>query len=377
MPAHLFNLKTPAALVDIDRLERNCARMSERATRLGVRLRPHVKTHKCLEAARLQVRGHFGGITVSTLAEAHAFAAGGFGDITYAYTIAPSRVAEAVHLACRIDRLSLVVDDADVLAAIESAAATPGLCLGVFLKVDCGAHRSGVAPGSTEAVALARAIARSRHVELCGLLTHAGQAYRSRNAAEARAAACTERDVLCSVAQRLRAEGIEVPELSLGSTPTLCAADDLSGLTEARPGNYVFFDAYQMAIGSCALEDVAFSVLATVVGRYPERRTLVLDAGALALSKDAGPIHVDPVCGYGIVLSADGTSRHASLRIVGLTQEHAEVRAAGDTDWSAFPVGARLRIVPNHSCLAAAQFDRYHVLRGDEVIAEWRPVKGW
>jgi len=351
--------------------------MAEKATRLGVRLRPHVKTHKCLEAARLQVRGHFGGITVSTLAEAQAFAAGGFGDITYAYTIAPSRVADAVDLARRIDRLSLVLDDADVLAAIEAAAATKGLCLGVFLKVDCGAHRSGVAPDTEDAVALARAIARSSHVELGGLLTHAGQAYRSCNAEEARAAASAERDVLCSLAQRLRAEGVELPELSLGSTPTLCAADDLSGITEVRPGNYAFFDAYQVAIESCALEDVAFSVLATVVGRYPARRTLVLDAGALALSKDAGPTHVDPACGYGLVLSSDGSRRHTSLRVVGLTQEHAELRAAEDADWSAFPVGARLRIVPNHSCLAAALFDRYHVLRRDEVLAEWRPVKGW
>jgi D-serine deaminase-like pyridoxal phosphate-dependent protein len=373
---HVADLGTPAALVDLDRLERNAARMAETARRLGVRLRPHVKTHKTLQAARVQVRGHFGGITVSTLAEAEFFAAGGFRDITYAVPIAPSKLRAAAELAARVDRLSLLVEHADATAAVEACASERSRRLAVFLEVDCGGGRSGVDPTREESVALATRLAASPHLEFRGILTHAGQAYRCRDAAEIRTVAAQERDVTVAFAARLRAAGVPVEEVSVGSTPTLAVADDLGGVTEARPGNYAFFDATQAAIGTCTLEDVAFTVLVRVIGRHPERRELVVDAGALALSKDPGPTHVDPGCGFGIVLDAGG-ARLAGWRVVSLSQEHGVLRAAAPLPPAGFPIGSALRIVPNHSCLAAALFERYAVIRGADLVDEWRPVRGW
>jgi D-serine deaminase-like pyridoxal phosphate-dependent protein len=372
----ISELPTPAAVVLLDRLERNCARMSERVARLGARLRPHVKTHKCVEAARLQVQGHFGGVTVSTMAEARAFAAAGFRDITYAVPIAPARLAEAADLVRRIGRFTVLVDGEAAVAGLAACAAAQGVSFPVMLKVDCGYHRAGVDPESDAALALAARIAGSAGLELRGVLTHAGHAYRCRNAAEVTAVAEQERSVTVAFAERLRGAGIAVPEVSIGSTPTITLADDLSGVTEVRPGNYAFFDAFQAAIGACALDDAAFLVAATVIGSHPERGVALLDAGALALSKDDGPRHVDPECGYGVLLGAAAGRPLAGVKLTALSQEHGHVR--GDAAAiAALPVGARVLVVPNHSCLAAALFDRYAVVRGGEVVAEWRPVRGW
>lgn len=370
------DLRTPAALIDLDALERNAARMGATAARLGVRLRPHVKTHKTLEGARIQVRGQFGGITVSTLAEAAFFAAGGFPDITYAMPVAPAKLSEAADLAGRLGRFNLLVDHPDGAAAVEACARERGVVLSVFLKVDCGYHRAGVDPERPESVALAARLAASPHLDFRGILTHAGQSYQCRTADEIRAVAARERDVMAAFAGRLRAAGVRVEEVSVGSTPTLAVSADLTGITEVRPGNYAFFDATQAAIGSCALADVAFSVLLTVIGRYPERRELLLDGGALALSKDPGPVHVDAACGYGIVCAAGGEAL-PGWRVVSLSQEHGLARSAQPLATGSFPIGSLLRIVPNHSCLAAALFERYAVVRGDLVVDEWRPARGW
>ena len=369
-------LKTPCALVDLDRFEGNCARMAERAHALGVRLRPHVKTHKCVEAARIQTRDHFGGITVSTLAEARGFADGGFLDITYAVPVPIDRLEECTTLTRRLDRFHLVLDHEAALAAVEESAAAHGIRFSLFLKVDCGLHRAGVDPGRAESIALARHIHASDQVRFAGILTHAGHSYAGRSADQSREVAEQERDVMVQFADRLWTAGVPVPEVSIGSTPTATAADDLTGVTEIRPGNYAFFDAFQAAIGSCPIDDVAFSVLATVIGRHDDRHELVMNAGALALSKDRGPVHVDPDCGFGVVVAGGQQRPVDGLVVTSLSQEHGVLRSQRPLDRSWRP-GTRLRILPNHSCLAAACFDRYHVVRGDEVVDEWRPLRGW
>jgi D-serine deaminase-like pyridoxal phosphate-dependent protein len=369
-------LGTPAALVDLDRFERNVRAMASRARRLGVRLRPHVKTHKTLEGARLQTAGQFGGITVSTLAEARFFAEAGYRDITYAVPIAPTKLVEAADLAARIERLALLVDHGDAAAEVERCAAQRGARLAVWLKVDCGGHRAGVDPDREESMALAARLAASPYLDFRGLLTHAGHAYSCRDRSELRRAARQERDVPVRFARRLALAGVPVPEISIGSTPTMSVAEDLSGVTEVRPGNYVFFDAFQAAIGSCRLEDCAFSVLVRVIGVYPNRRELLVDGGALALSKDPGPVHVDGACGFGAVFDVQGGHRLRGVRVVGLSQEHGLLRAAG-ADLGGVRLGSMLRIVPNHSCLAAALFENYHVARRGRVVGSWRPVRGW
>jgi len=369
-------LPTPCALVDLDRLERNAAAMSERARRLGVRLRPHVKTHKCVEAARIQTAGEHGGITVSTLAEARAFADAGFADITWAVPVALDRLGECAELVRRTYRFRLLVDHPRAAAELEAFAAAHGLRFEVLLEVDCGHHRSGVDPGDPAAVRLAGAIHSSPDLDLAGILTHAGQSYRCGSRTEAAEVARHERDVMAAFAGRLRAASIAVTEVSVGSTPTVTAADDLSGVTEVRPGNYLFFDVFQAAIGSCRLDEVAFSVLATVIGVYPERRELVVNAGALALSKDPGPVHVDPDCGFGVAVDPTDQRPIPGLRVASISQEHGVLRSDPPLDRRWQP-GSRLRILPNHSCLAAACFDRFHVVRASEVVDEWRPVRGW
>jgi D-serine deaminase-like pyridoxal phosphate-dependent protein len=370
-------IRTPAALVDLNRLEANTSRISERVRGLGAKLRPHVKTHKCVEAARLQVRGHFGGITVSTLAEARFFAAAGFRDITYAVPIAVDRLEEAVELGRSIDALHLLLDHEATFEAMSACARAKGARLSSYLKVDCGYHRAGVDPEKEESVRLALRMARSEQVAFRGILTHAGHSYHGRSPEEIRAVAETERRVMVDFGRKLSAAGAPPPEISVGSTPTISLGESLDGVTEARPGNYVFYDRFQAAVGSCDMESAAFSVLATVLGHYPERNEILIDAGGLALSRDEGPTHLDPECGYGAVFSGDGRSHLATLRVRSISQEHGKIQGTSPIDYRAIPVGAKLRIVPNHSCLSAALFERYHVFRGDEVVEEWRPVRGW
>lgn len=368
----LEELSTPAAVVDLETVERNARRMSEHVSSLGARLRPHVKTHKCLEAARLQVRGHFGGITVSTLAEARAFAEGGFEDITYAVPISPARMAEAAKLSRSLRHLNLLIDHPDTAAALSSTASNHDVRLRVFLKFDCGYHRAGVDPESENALELARQLHEDPHLELVGVLTHAGHSYSCRNAGEIRKVASTERQVAVEFAGRLEQSGVPPGIVSIGSTPTVALAENLDGITEVRPGNYAFFDVFQATIGSCTLEDAAFSVLASVIGVYPSDDRFIIDAGALALSKDGGPRHVDLDAGFGRVLSLEG--ERLDHEVASLSQEHGVCRKGA----APLPrVGTKLRVLANHSCLAAAQHSRFHVVVGDEIDAEWQPVKGW
>ncbi|HKR65837.1 MAG TPA: alanine racemase [Thermoanaerobaculia bacterium] len=368
----LTELSTPSFLVDRPVLQRNCARMLDKARSSGVAFRPHVKTHKTVEIGRIQHGGVAGPITVSTLAEAERFAADGFRDITYAVPIAPTRekLARVAALASRVERLSVLVDSEVAARALEEFAAAHDVTFDAFLKVDCGYHRAGVDPESPDSVRLAVALARSERVRFQGLLTHAGHSYNARDAEEIRRIAAEEAACLTRFRALLESEGVAHAPRSIGSTPTASIVEQFRECDEVRPGNYVFFDAFQATIGSCALADVAVSVLTTVVGSYPERNALIVDAGALALSKDAGPNHIEPEFGYGVVCDAD--LRPLPMRIIALSQEHGKI--ASETH---VPVGTRLRIVPNHSCLTSAMYDAYHVIDRGRVVDEWRPVRGW
>jgi D-serine deaminase-like pyridoxal phosphate-dependent protein len=356
------HLKTPAFLVDRNIVEQNCARMREKARRSGVAFRPHVKTHKTVEIARMQHGGALGPITVSTLAEAEFFADAGFVDITYAVPIAPEKLDRAAALARKIETLNLLLDSEAALRALETEKQT----FDVFLKVDCGYHRAGVDPDSPNSVRLAQAIAGSPSIHFNGLLTHAGHSYDAKNVDEIRRVAAQETSTLTRFRSKLSPNLIR----SVGSTPTMSVVDRFEDVDEVRPGNYVFYDAFQATIGSCTRADVAVSVLATVVGSYPERGQAIIDAGALALSKDLGPNHIDSKFGYGIVCDLD--LRPLPMRLIALSQEHGKLEAPKPP-----AVGTQLRIMPNHSCLTAAMYDVYHVIDDGRVVGEWRPCRGW
>ncbi len=369
------SLKTPCLLLDADRVKKNAARIGGRVREMGARLRPHIKTHKCVEVARIQTAGHAGAITVSTLAEARAFAAAGFGDVTYAVPIEPGKFAEAIEISRQCEKFALLTDDPGIPGPLNEAARRAGVGLDVFLKVDCGYHRCGVQPESAHAVEIPRAIQDASHLRFAGILTHAGHSYHCRSGAETLAVARQERDVMVEVASRLRNAGVEVPTVSVGSTPSISCVDHLDGVDEARPGNYIFFDATQVRLGSCGLEDCALTVLAAVVHRDASRRKVIVDAGAIALSKDPGPADLDPECGYGPVLSTDG--ENLGLRLRSLSQEHGVLEGAGEGAFGKLQIGARVRIVANHSCLAAAQHNHYHVVEGDRVADRWEIFRGW
>ncbi len=355
-------LTTPAFLVDRLTLRRNCESMREKAARSGVIFRPHVKTHKVVEIGRMQHGGAIGPITVSTLAEAEEFADGGFTDITYAVPIAPEKLHRAADLARRIDRLNLLIDNVEALHAIEEF----GFSFDVFLKIDCGYHRAGVDPDKPESLELAKRMTSSATMRFRGLLTHAGHSYHARNVEEVLRVASAETAAVTRFRDRLGADVIR----SIGSTPTASAVDRFTDCDEVRPGNYVFYDAFQTTIGSSRLSDCAVSVLTTVVGSYPDRNAMIVDAGALALSKDLGPDHVDPKFGFGIV--CDESLRPLPMKLTTLSQEHGKIFAEQPLN-----VGERLRIIPNHSCLTSAMYDVFYMLENGEIVDEWRPVRGW
>lgn len=355
----IHDLPTPALVVDLDRLDANLGAMAARAGDLGVHLRPHVKTHKCVEIGRMQLAAGAHGITVATLYEAEVFATAGFRDLTWAFPVIPSRGRQIAALAEQAS-LGVVVDHPDAVGVI-AALDRP---LRVWVKVDCGYHRCGVDPASDAAERLVRAVAAAG-LALAGLLSHSGDAYAVRgNEARARVAE-EERARIVAVAERLREGGHEVPEVSVGSTPGMTAARSLAGVTEARPGNYAYFDRTQVDLGSCSVSDCALTVVATVVSTASDH--CVIDAGALALSKDTGPAGNDD---YGALFAAyPGERLREDVRLVSLSQEHGKLDRP-------LPYGERVRVLPNHSCLAAACFTHVHAVRGEQVVDRWRVWNG-
>jgi D-serine deaminase-like pyridoxal phosphate-dependent protein len=362
-------LPTPALLIDLDVLERNLKRMQSLADHAGVRLRPHVKTHKSLDIAQKQRALGARGITVSTIAEAEVFARGGFDDITWALPNPLSHLDAVLSLSHEIT-LRILIDDLHAACVIDEAAQRSATKLHAWLKVDCGYHRAGVDPRSAAVLELIEALSTTRGLVFDGILTHAGHAYAASNRNEIRVVAEQERAVMLDLARRARERGLSVPEISIGSTPSLSVAEDLSGVDEIRPGNYVFYDYTQASIGSCTIADCALTVLASVISAREGSDYFVTDAGALALSKDAGPDHLSGHVGMGRIFSDYETkSLDHRLRIERLSQEHGIVRSL--EGGALRKVGDKVRLLEHHSCLTAAQFDFYHVVRGDEVIDRW------
>ena len=366
----LNSLKTPSLVLDIERVRQNAARMSDVTKRNNVRLRPHIKTHKCIEVAKIQTAGHSAAITVSTLAEAKAFAKHGFNDITYAVPIERGKFDGAIEILNSGVKLNLLTDDLETVNQLDEAAGNAGVKFDVFVKIDCGTHRVGVEPNTEEAVEIPRLISDSKNLNFAGILTHAGHSYDVKTKDQILEVAKHERDSMRELAERLRKEGMEVPTVSIGSTPTMSMVDHLDGIDEIRPGNYIFFDNYQATLGSCTFQDTALTVLAAVI--HKGRNKLVVDAGAIALSKDRGPIGLDPSCGYGWVLDLEGND--AGMRVTGMSQEHGTITGEGVEKYK---VGDRVRILANHSCLTAAQHSHYNVLENGEIVDRWEIHRGW
>jgi D-serine deaminase-like pyridoxal phosphate-dependent protein len=366
----LDDLPTPCLVLDLGILKRNLARMQAAVARHpGLVLRPHLKTAKSRAVAELAAPDH-GPITVSTLAEARYFAEGGWLDQIYAVGITPQKLDAVAALNRAGAEIKVITDDLDAARAI---AAHPGP-LHALVEVDIGEGRGGIGPESEELLAIGRALGPT----LRGVLSHSGHSYNGRSIEAMAEVAEQERAGITRAADRLRDADLRCGIVSLGSSPTALHARRLDGVTDVRAGVYMFGDLFQAQLGTHGLEDIALTVLTSVIGRKPARNAVLLDAGGLALSKDRSTQAAPHDYGFGLVLDEDGKPSlgHA---IIGRThQEHGEMTGDGPLDFARLPIGARLRVAPNHTCMTAAAHDRYHVVDGGrDVVAVWDRVNGW
>ncbi len=371
----LTDIETPAALIDEARMSRNIARLQTRMNELGVRLRPHVKTSKCVEVARRQQSAGARGITVSTLKEAEQFFAAGFADILYAVCISPDKLDRALALCRRGCALTLLVDS---LAAARAVVAK-GFPFAVMIEIDSDGHRSGVQPEAAALIEIGRVLHEGGLV-LKGVLTHAGSSYDLDTPEALQKLAEQERALCVRAAERLRAAGLPCPEVSIGSTPTALAAQGLDGVTEVRAGVYVFFDLVMANVGVCTPGDVALSVLTTVIGHQPEKGWVITDAGWMAMSRDRGTQRQKTDYGYGAVCDLAGRVIEG-LVVASANQEHGIVSRRDDAPDSSlverFPIGTKLRILPNHACATGAQYPDYHLVTASGGSRTWSRFHGW
>lgn len=378
MNPSLDQIETPTLLLDEARMMRNIERMRAQMQRFGVVLRPHVKTNKCLEVSRRLMTSPKGPITVSTLLEAEQFAAAGVTDILYAVCIAPNKLDHVLRLQAQGVRLSIILDSQEAAQAVVDKAKASGQSFEVLIEIDCDGHRSGVKPEAAELLDIGRVL-QAVGLPPKGVMTHAGESYNCTSVQALRAMAEQERAAVVRAASRLREAGMACPVVSVGSTPTALFAQQLDGVTEVRAGVYVFFDLVMAGIGVCEVEDIAISVLATVIGHQPEKGWTILDAGWMAMSRDRGTQKQALDQGYGLVCDLQGRPLDDFI-LVGANQEHGIMasRSGRTSGLRHLPVGSQVRILPNHACPTAAAYDHYKVLDGQQrVSARWPRFNGW
>jgi D-serine deaminase-like pyridoxal phosphate-dependent protein len=349
----LRDLPTPCLILDTRAMHRNVGAMVRALRSHDVALRQHVKTAKSVEVAG-QIAEILGSraITVSTLAEAEAFVEAGFDDVLYEVGLVPQKLARLCALAESAD-VSGIVDSVDVVAAI-AAQVTCERSLPLGIEIDVGQHRGGIEPESGDLLAIAAAIASEPRLRLWGVVAHAGHAYDAADREGIVAVAEAERRGAVRAAERLRAAGHLVEHVSIGSTPTALFGASFEGITEVRAGVFVFQDLFQSALGCAPKDDIALSVLTSVIGIRGDE--LLLDAG-----------------GYGELRTLDGGPIAGAPRVHAVNQEHGMARVA-DHGWA---IGDRLRIFPNHACMTGAQHDHYWALAADGSVTQWPRVRGY
>ncbi len=374
----LLTLDTPAAVVSLPRMQLNIERMQRQADALGVRFRPHVKTTKCAEVVAAQCAAGATGITVSTLKEADQFFGHGVTDILYAVGMAPHRLGHALDLRQRGCALQILTDSVEGAHAIVDYGHTHGHVFEVLIEIDTDGHRSGIKPGEPALLEVGRVL-HEGGMQLAGVMTHAGSSYELNTPAAIAALAEQERAGSVLAAESLRAAGLPCAVVSVGSTPTALEVASLEGVTELRAGVYVFFDLVMHNVGVCSTDQIALSVLTTVIGHQADKGWAIVDAGWMAMSRDRGTAKQSHDYGYGQVCSLDGTPLEGYV-LSGANQEHGILSLANGVDGdivTRFPTGTRLRILPNHACATGAQFPAYEALAGDGTVQTWERFHGW
>lgn len=379
MNTTIDTLPTPCLVLDEAKFQRNVTTMRERIAQRGGSLRVHVKTNKSIDATRrILADGAPERIMVSTLEEARYFAAHGLLDSTYGVGIVEQKLEEVARLIKTGVDLKLVLDNEHMARSLGQRGRELGVTFKAYLEIDTDGHRAGLQPQDAQLIEIGRILAGDRGSQLVGVITHAGGSYDCRSVAEIRAMAEQERSRLVAAAEHLRAAGIACPETSLGSTPTATFGESLAGITEVRAGVYVFQDLVMAGLEVCRVEDLALSVLATVIGHQAARNWIITDGGWMALSRDRGTAQQRVDQGYGLVCDVDGRA-YGDLIVTSANQEHGIIadRHNRAIDLGRFPVGSQLRVLPNHACATAAQHDRYHVVEGRQVKAVWPRINHW
>jgi D-serine deaminase-like pyridoxal phosphate-dependent protein len=375
---NLESLNTPAALIDVARMHHNIERMQQRMNALGVSFRPHVKTSKCEQVVKAQMDAGAHGITVSTLKEAEQFFASGIRDIVYAVGMAPTKLSQALALRRQGCDLKIVADSVACAEAIVAFGREHDERFEVWIEIDVDGHRSGIAPDDETLLAVGTTLARG-DMHLGGVLAHAGSSYDYDTHEELVRIAEQERSGCVRAAERLRAAGLPCKIVSIGSTPTALAAKHLEGVTEVRAGVYVMFDLVMHNVGVNETSEIALSVLTTVIGHQKEKGWAIVDAGWMAMSRDRGTQRQKRDFGYGLVCLESGEVLDEYL-MSGANQEHGIVSRSGAPDHDIeqrFPIGTRLRILPNHACATGAQHPAYQAVRPDGSVETWPRFYGW
>jgi D-serine deaminase-like pyridoxal phosphate-dependent protein len=375
----LARLDTPAAVIDLGRMQANIQRMQSRMDGLGVRFRPHVKTSKCLPVARAQMAAGARGITVSTLKEAERFFAAGVTDILYAVGMIPARLPQVLALRRQGCDLKIIVDNPAAADAVAVFGKAHGEVFEAWIEIDCDGHRSGIRPDEKGALLDVAERLAGGGMRAGGVMTHAGSSYDLDTPEALAALAEQERAGCAQAALHLRDAGLPCANVSVGSTPTALSASHLDGVTEVRAGVYVFFDLVMHNIGVCRIDDIALSVLATVIGHQADKGWAIVDAGWMAMSRDRGTAKQKRDFGYGQACAVDGAVLPGYV-MIGANQEHGIVCRENEPDTriaERFPLGSRLRILPNHACATGAQFPEYHALSADGSTETWPRFHGW
>ena len=375
---NLESLDTPCLVLDVSRMRRNIARLKARLAPMNVQLRPHLKTPKCIEVAREVMQSPQGPATVSTLKEAEQFAEKGLRDLLYGVCIAPHKLPRVSALRQRGVDLMLVVDSIEAAQAVAQQSKQTRDAIPVLIEIDSDGHRSGVQPASGLLTEIGRTLMHGG-AALRGVMTHAGDSYNKNDPEALTRIAEQERDAAVRSAEVLRMAQLPCPIVSVGSTPTAHFARHLDGVTEVRAGVFVFFDLVQAGIGVCRTEDIALSVMATVIGHQKDKGWILTDGGWMSLSRDRGTAKQSVDFGYGLVCDINGIP-YPDLIVTDASQEHGTLalRAGSSHQLPHLPVGARVRILPNHACATGAQHDRYQIVdHSNAVIAHWHRFSGW
>lgn len=366
----VYDLRTPAFLVDLETVKNNCKVMDEKCKRLGVQLRTNMKTHRTIEAGEYMTAGSKTCISVSTLSEAEFYANAGYDDITYAYPLSPDKIPQATQLLLRLEKFHVLIDNHVVLNSLAKNPPSLGRKWSVLLKVNCGYNRAGVNYDDPQSVELARELVSESCVNFEGLYIHEGNAYGCNGEGNIKETTSESLRRLVLFYNKLKEAGIVFPVVAIGSTPSCSKPpEDISGITEFHPGNYVFYDYQQFLIGSCDISDIAVRVLTRVIGNYPDRQQILIDCGWTGLSLDSLGKLKTGFCFF---------EGHPNLKLVKMTQEIGTVEAVeGSFDVTAYPIGSYLKIIPYHSCATAYMHPVYYVVNGDSVVDKWIPNRGW